>query len=262
MEVKSVSILGAGWLGWPLAEVLSADGWHIKASSSKAEKLERMRNHGWTAVHIDAHSVIAIPEEFWGDVLVLCFPPGRREGSTGYAEQMEKVLQQCPESVEKIILISSTSVYPKVNGDFKESDTLSDADDAKALIKAEQLVLQHSENAVVIRMGGLMGEDRNPARFGKSKLAGNEPVNMIHRRDAVALVQYFIEHTKLQGIFNGCASEHPMRRDFYEAGAKALGVETPLLHESETPLLRSINNEKVVRETDFRFQYDQPCAFW
>ena len=262
MEVKSVSILGAGWLGWPLGEAMQADAWHVKASSSKADKLERMRQLGWTAVQIDAHSAAAIPPTFWGDVLVLCFPPGRKEGATGYAEQMEKVLQQCPDSVEKIILISSTSVYPKTNGDFEETAALSTTEDALPLIKAEEMVLGKRENALVIRMAGLMGEDRNPARFGKSKLAGNEPVNMIHRRDAVNLVKYFITHPTFSGIFNGCASEHPLRSDFYAAGAKALGLETPVLHLSENPLLRKINNAKLLNETEFRFQFDQPCMFW
>jgi nucleoside-diphosphate-sugar epimerase len=111
-------------------------------------------------------------------------------------------------------------------------------------------------------LSGLVGYERNPARFGTSRLPANEPVNMIHRDDAIGVILRLLELEHIEGIFNVCSPKHPNRQAFYEAGAKALGVECLNLQTSVDALSRTIDSEKIVSETQYVFQKENPLDFW
>ena len=51
---KSVSIIGCGWLGLPLAEFLVQQGFHVRGSTTRAEKLKPLEEKGIEAFQITA----------------------------------------------------------------------------------------------------------------------------------------------------------------------------------------------------------------
>ncbi len=258
-----VSIVGAGWLGIALAKSLKNKHVGVAVSSTTTEKVKSFISEGYQAVDIDLDKAEEINPDFWGDILVLSFPPGKNGDYSKYLKRVDFLLKSKPAKVQRIILISSTSVYPKRDGDWKEDDAFTpDTESSFHIIEAEEKVLSSNCNSVILRLAGLVGYERNPARFGSSRLAANEPVNMIHRDDAVAAIDYFIHHPEHQGIYNLCAANHPSRLAFYEAGAMELKVKIPMLENSEKPLNRTINSEKIRTQTEFQFSKDDPLLFW
>jgi nucleoside-diphosphate-sugar epimerase len=85
---------------------------------------------------------------------------------------------------------------------------------------------------------------------------------MIHRDDAIGVILRLLELERIQGIFNVCSPVHPSRQEFYEAGATALGVESPNLQTSVDALTRTIDCEKLLAATQYDFQKENPLDFW
>lgn len=261
--MKSISILGAGWLGFSLGEKLLHLKYQVNASTTHVEKLSAFEQAGLNPFLIQLDNADEIDESFWTETLILSFPPGKSGDYSSYAIKIKHILKQLPEMCKRVIMISSTSVYPKKSGHWKE-DQLFEAEtpDAESILDAEKVVLSSNKQAIILRLSGLVGYERNPARFGTSRLPANEPVNMIHRDDAFGVILRLLELEHMEGIFNVCAPMHPNRQAFYEAGAKAMGIESPNLQTSDDALIRTINSEKLVSETQYVFQKENPLDFW
>lgn len=261
--MKSISILGAGWLGFSLGEKLLQLNYQVNASTTHVEKLSAFEQAGFKPFLIQLNNADEIDEFFWNETLILSFPPGKSGDYSSYRLKVEHILKQLPETCKRVIMISSTSVYPKKTGHWSEDQFFeAETPEAQSILDAEQAVLSSNKQAIILRLSGLVGYDRNPARFGTSRLPANEPVNMIHRDDAIGVVLRLLELKNIQGIFNVCSPAHPGRQAFYEAGAKAMGIESPNLQTSDDALTRTIDSEKLVSETQYVFQKENPLDFW
>lgn len=261
--MKSISILGAGWLGFSLAEKLLQLNYQVNASTTHVEKFSAFEQAGLNPFLIQLNDVEEIDQSFWTETLILSFPPGKSGDYSSYALKVEHILKQLPETCKRVIMISSTSVYPKKSGHWNEVQLFeAETPEAQNILDAEKAVLSSNKQAIILRLSGLVGYERNPARYGTSRLPANEPVNMIHRDDAVGVIMRMLELENIEGIFNGCSPVHPSRQAFYEAGAKAMGIESPSLQTSIDALTRTIDSEKLVYETQYVFQKDNPINFW
>ena len=261
--MKSISILGAGWLGFSLAEQILHLNYQVNASTTHVEKLSVFEQAGLKPFLIQLNNADEIDQTFWTETLILSFPPGKSGDYSSYANKVEHILKQLPETCKQVIMISSTSVYPKKTGHWKENEKFeAETPEAQSILDAEEAVLSSNKQAIVLRLSGLVGYDRNPARFGTSRLPANEPVNMIHRDDAIGVIIRLLELEHMEGIFNVCAPMHPNRQAFYGAGAAALGVESPILQSSSSALTRTIDCRKLIAETQYVFQKENPLDFW
>jgi nucleoside-diphosphate-sugar epimerase len=262
--MNGVSILGGGWLGLPLAVDLHKQNFSVRISSTTKEKLNHFKQLGLQAFDIELDTENPIDPEFWSEVLVICIPPGRYGNYLAYSSKLQDLLRQMPaDTVKQIILISSTSVYPKTTGNWDENAVYnSDSEPSTCILNAEQLVINSHPTVVILRMAGLAGYDRNPSNYSTGNLAGNEPVNMVHRDDAIGVIEHFIEHKHLQGIFNVCAPEHPLRKEYYAHGASALNRPAPELPNSPYPVKRIIVSEKLIGQVGYSFIKPNPVYFW
>lgn len=261
--MKSISILGAGWLGFSLGEKLLQLNYQVNASTTQVEKFSAFEKAGLKAFLIQLSDADEIDHSFWTETLILSFPPGKSGDYSSYAIKVENILMQLPEMCKRVIMISSTSVYPKKSGHWNEDQMLvAETPEAESILDAEEAVLASNKQAIILRLSGLVGYERNPARFGTSRLPANEPVNMIHRDDAVGLIIRLLELEHIEGIFNVCSPVHPSRQAFYTAGAKYLGVESPILQTSVDAITRTIDCEKLLAATQYVFQKENPLDFW
>ena len=261
--MKSISIFGAGWLGFSLSEKFLQLNYQVNASTTHAEKLSVFEQAGFKPFLIQLNDSDEIDQTFWTEILILSFPPGKSGDYSSYAIKVEHILKQLPETCKRVIMISSTSVYPKKTGHWKEDEKFeAETPEAQSILDAEEAVLSSNKNPVILRLSGLVGYERNPARFGTSRLPANEPVNMIHRDDAVGVILRLLELEHIEGIFNVCAPMHPSRQAFYDAGAFALGNESPNLQKIVDALTRTIDSEKLVSETQYVFLKENPLDFW
>lgn len=267
----TISILGCGWLGLPLAQHLQNRGHTIKGSTTSPQKMELLKEKDILPFLIALEPELECKDcaDFWdSDILVLNIPPGR--GSTDveayHTRQMEAVIEKVKtSSISFVIFVSSTSVYPEKPGIVDEDDAIAGKAvrrSGNALIKAEQMFRSQSEfETTVVRFGGLYGYDRHPAKYlsGRKNLDnGNAPVNLIHRDDCIAIIQEIIEKNVRGKTFNAVSDGHPPKSMYYPAVAKALGLEPPAYKEDHGKDYKIVSNEKLRLVLDYHFKYPNP----
>lgn len=264
----TISILGCGYVGLPVAEALISRGWRVRGSTTRTEKLLDLLRVG-----IEPYLVRLTPKPegrglddfFDSEVVFLNFPPGRRRKDVAsfLARAMEGLIGAMRAGqVRRVIFASSTSVYGA--GRVTESDaTLTPAltDSGRALLKAEKALLQQSDfNTTVLRYGGLYGYHRPPGRFlmGRTIAGGRRAVNLVHRDDAVGVAVAAIEQGRCNEIFNVCADRHPTRQAFYTKAAQWLSCAPPEFADHEDRPDKVVLNDKVRRQLAYEFVHPDP----
>lgn len=269
--MKSVSIVGLGWLGLPLARHLKNLGWEVKGSKRTHEGAEQMR-----LIRLESYPLELTPEInadpddltmlLSVDSLVINIPPSQyffnpQHYVLGIQNLVNEALLQ---GVNHIIFISSTSVFPEITGQFDESSIPQpNSEITKALIEVEQWLFQLDNiDCDIIRFGGLVGDDRHPvySLAGKEVKAGNSPVNLVHFDDCVRAIQLLLETPSHQRLYHVVAPEHPRKAEYYSIMAKKLGVEAPHFISSDDDPVRIILANKICQEIDFVYQYPDPYS--
>ncbi|WP_071595134.1 NAD(P)H-binding protein [Hymenobacter aerophilus] len=265
----TVAVLGCGWLGLPLARALMAAGYPVRGTTTTPSQLLTLRDAGIqpfllrlapTLSATDADTLRVLLQGV--EVLVLNVPPGR---GPGQPEAYPIILSQVAEAataagVARVLLVSSTGVYPDEARTMHETDAHASADADSHLLRAEAL-FQGAINTVV-RMAGLMGPGRPPGRFlaGRTGVAhGEAPVNMIHLHDCIGLLLKVLESGLWGHTFNGCAATHPSRRTFFTAAATQLGLEPPTFAEG-TSGGKQVDSSPIRQLTHYQFRHDDVVA--
>ena len=267
-SVYSISILGCGWLGLPLAERLVKEGFPVKGSVTKKEKLELLRQKKITPFQIEvtdqAVEGIAKKEFFCSNLLIINIPPGRRVDVAVYhTAQIRQLIKEIVKgTVQHVLFISSSAVYPDQNKEVVETTIpLPDKESGKALLKAEELLQSQSEfKTSIIRFGGLIGPKRHPGKFlaGKKEVAnGDAPINVIHQDDCIELICGVIQQQAWGEIFNACADIHPSRKIFYTKAAEDLSLEPPSFKQDEITY-KILNSKKIKERLNYAFKYPDP----
>lgn len=271
MSQKTISILGCGWLGLPLAEKLIGSGCAVRGSTTTPDKLSLLTEKGIEPFLIrfrpwpDGDDVTRFLQT---DVLIVNIPPkAGAMGDSFHPQSIRTLLEHLPAGTPPcIIYISSTSVYPELNREVVETDVvLPEESAAPALVEAEQLMLQ-TGNSTVLRCAGLMGYDRIPGKYvaGKKGLTtGGIPVNYVHRDDTVRIIQHLIETPRPGQTFNVVAPEHPTREAVYRKSCADFGYELPTFAEPSEPVpYKVISGGKLNEELQYRFLFPDPLAFF
>jgi len=235
---RNITIAGLGWLGQPFARSLMNMGYSVKGSVTDQNKTKILKESGLKAfkVVLTETGTVGSTQSFLEntDVLAIMIPPGLR-GNTGvnYALKMAHFLPEIEASnIEKVILVSSTSVYDDSQGKVTEKDRPQpQLNAAKQLYDVENLFYNApSLTTTIVRFGGLYGGSRNPVRFlaGRKDLNnGTAPVNLIHREDCIGILKTIIGQDAFGYIFNAVIPQHPSKKEYYTKQAVTLGLEPP-----------------------------------
>lgn len=261
-----IAVLGAGWLGWPLARHLQKQGYMLKTSTTTPEKLALLQVEDLAPclLQVDGGQVnLSDPDFFDTDVIVLNIPPSRRrpDVETWYPTQIQAIVAAARQKkVGKILFISSTSVYGDVNAEVEESSVPQpDTASARAVLQAENRVKTYfpGDSSSILRMSGLIGGERKAGRFfaGKKDIPeGNAPVNLVHLEDCIGVIEALIEQEAWGKLYNVCADDHPRKADYYTAQAIQEGFEPPVFLSDETPRFKVVRNDLVRRELGYVFK--------
>ena len=269
IENKSISILGCGWLGVPLAKHFLKNGFSVKGSVTSEEKFGMLRDAGilpYRIVLSDTEVILDNPDFFRCDVLVISIPPRRIEGiELVFPSQIRRLIPFILKSgIQKVIFISSTSVYPDQNQLARENEILlPDKASGRALVEAENLLREQSGfKTTIVRFGGLIGADRNPARFllKSAQPIANAPVNLIHQDDCIGIISAIIGQELWDETLNACCPEHPMKKDFYEKAAHQSGLPVPAISE-KLAAYKTIDSSKLIRLLNYQFIYSSPMDY-
>ena len=270
MLKQTVSIIGCGWLGLPLAERLVTEGHTVRGSTTSAEKLFLLRQKG-----IDAHPLQINPDPvgdlsslLQSDTVIINVPPkARKLGDDFHPQQIQHLTEAIRQSLVKhVIYVSSTSVYPELSRTVVEEDVTSfEQAAAPALMRAEKFVQQLEPERIVtiLRCGGLMGYDRIPGKYvaGRTVDSGAVPVNYLHRDDAVGILQGLIEQQPT-GVFSAVAPQHPTREAVYRKSCADFGYELPSFVQPTEPIsYKVVNPDKLIQSIHYNFQHPDPLLF-
>lgn len=269
MQDKIISVMGCGWLGFPLAERLVENDYLVKGSTTTLDKIQLLEQH-----KIMPYYILADPEPrgdnishfFHADVLILNIPPAIRGGKSSAEEYIAKIRAianlAAASPISHVIFVSSTSVYPDDARVVSEKDAGPAGSEAgEALLVCEKLLLEHTEfSTTILRMAGLYGPDRHPGKFlsGRKNISKpNAPVNMLHLEDAIGVTIAALEQEAYGEIFNVCASQHPTRKAYYNAACSFLDLPAPEFANDEISG-KEVSNNYLKETLEYVFVFDDP----
>ncbi len=272
-SIETISILGCGWLGYPLAKYLIKQGYKVKGSTTSAEKVEKFEKAGikpYVIRLLPAPEGRYVEEFFEADLLIIAIPPKIRGGMSEsfHPTQIQHVLEyvEKSESLNRVIYISSTSVYPNSRKQVMEKDAVEYDEVSRALLTAERLLQQNASfDCTILRCGGLMGYDRIPGKYfaGKTGLqTAYIPVNYIHRDDVILIIAEVIRQGRWETAYNLVAPIHPQRKEVYDQNAKDFGFEPPQFDEDSPYTFKIVSSYKLISDLGYRFKYANPMDFY
>jgi nucleoside-diphosphate-sugar epimerase len=263
--MKQISILGCGWLGMPLAKSLLEKGFSIKGSTTSLEKISALESTGIQAFQIEL-SETEIKGEIDSflensEILIVTIPPKLRNiSSENFIKKIQNLVPFIEKAkIEKVIFISSTSVYGDYNSVVTEATKPNpETESGKQLLETET-VLQSNTNfkTTVIRFGGLIGEDRHPIHFlaGRKNIENPEAaINLIHQKDCIGIIKAVIEQDCFGESFNAVAPFHPTRKEYYTLKAIELGLLVPDFNENRNSFGKIIDSNLLFSELNYTFQ--------
>lgn len=265
----TISVLGCGWLGLPLAERLLSQKLTVRGSTTSESKCKLLRQMGIREYLIRLPDHFKAPENdsFWeSDLLFLNVPPGKAgKESISYQELLSPVIQKASESsTDWIIFASSTSVYPAGGGLTREADSKpgdASTSTGNTILEVEKEILTSGTDATILRFGGLYGYGRHPVKYlsGRKNLTGaQKPVNLIHQLDCLNIVSEIISQNLRNQIYNVVSDGHPPRKEFYESAARYFNIPKPHFLHDEEKAYTIISNEKLKKDLGYEFRYPNP----
>ncbi|MEO0796321.1 MAG: NAD-dependent epimerase/dehydratase family protein [Verrucomicrobiota bacterium] len=244
-ESKSALILGCGYVGSAVGEVLAKQGARVTVLTRNKERASAAE--AWAAQVIQAdldsaawHSDV----DHQQDYVLNCVSSagGGLEGyQKSYINGMNSVVRWCSGAeVGTYVYTSATSVYPQSDGErVAEDDVPADltANGAK-LREAEQIIEAQTgawARAFILRLGAIYGPTRHhlldALKRGETVFAGEGDfyLNYIHLDDIVqAILASFAAPKEAKGgVFNIVDGSYPTKREVVEWLAEQLGVEPP-----------------------------------
>ena len=248
MTIKTISILGSGWLGLPLADHFVLTGNQVKVSTTSKSRLHELSSRKVEPFIIDIDEFPSNLNDFLqADILIINIPSKSIDGFGNLIKKIEK------SGIEKVLFVSSTSVYENKNKILYES---SDEESITSPLLTIENLIKNSSKTTIVRFGGLIGYNRNPGKFfskGKSVQNPDSYVNLIHRDDCVEIIIQIIEQDIWGEDFNCCADTHPTKREYYTQAAKNFGVPTPSFVDSSIKSFKIISNQKVKQVLNYEF---------
>jgi nucleoside-diphosphate-sugar epimerase len=246
--MKTISILGCGWLGKLLAISLISRGFLVKGSTTSNEKLKVLSSDNIIPFLIDISQKEISSEFLDSDILIIAITSKKEVDFVRLISKIEK------SNIKNVIFISSTSVYPVMNKIMTEEDET----EIHPLVTIENLFRKNTHfETTIIRFSGLFGVERHPANWfnnGRKIPQPNGFVNMIYLDDCIAIIENIITQNCFGETFNACSNHHPTRKDFYEFARKVKGFELPIFEENEVLQWKIISSEKLQKVLGYEFK--------
>ncbi|AMQ55007.1 epimerase [Algoriphagus sanaruensis] len=270
--MKTVSIIGLGWIGEPLGLLLNQKGFRVLGSTTSVEKQEKLALKGLQAIRFSLNphpEGLGFNALFQSEILVVNIPPRTRSGNGSFHLEQLNYLRTLIDrsSVKQVIFVSSTGIYPELNSleKYRENYPITLENTGNDILFRAELWMEKNRDydLSIVRFGGLMGKDRIPGKYfsGKENVAGHTRVNFIHQEDAVSMIAWIIEKGLWNETFNGVAPIHPLRREIYEKNAAELGLAPPASYQNESYGKDRLIDSSKILETGFEFKFPDPLEF-
>ena len=261
---KKISIIGCGWLGKAIAKVLLNEGFTVDGSTTQKENLIELKSMGINPHQIQLSNggvfgkLLPLFEE--ASIVILAFPPGlRRNLNADYAARVNHVLKVIPKHFDgKIIHLSSIGVFGTTQGIVSEGSVpRPESAVGKALLKAEAHIKNFSALATVVRLGGLVGDGRHPARqlAGKTNIsAPKAPINLVQQKVVVSFLVKLIQGNNWGDTLHCVSPIHTERATYYTHECLENNLAKPIFSEEESTRTKKVIDTKSENLLGFNYQ--------
>jgi nucleoside-diphosphate-sugar epimerase len=262
---KRIDILGLGWLGLPLAERLQAQGWAVTGTCQTAEKAALLQAQGLAARPVAPPFSWTVAEPSDG-LATIFFNLPHSLPPADYLQALDFALSPQAKA-QRLLLISSTGVYgtQPAGPIFETATAQPDRQSAQLALLAEEKLKAWNKPWLILRLAGLVGGTREPARFlaGRQGLEqAHAPVNLIHLEDCLGLIQTLLEAplSVWNEVYHAASLGHPTRAEYYLERALAKGYTPPqfLPDAKAKEDYAYVDSAKILKATGYGFVYAEP----
>lgn len=260
----SLLIIGCGWVGKKLGHKFSEAGFTVYGTTRSSANFAPFNELGIKPVKlelpVDSETRIRIPK---ANHVLISITPGSGENRDNYPVILEQLSKELAEQNAHVIMYSTTAAYGNATETVQESDAEPKEHSTNEILAAEGALLKHCPDALILRICGLYGEDRHPAKFmaGRKDIAfGDAPVNLVHRDDLIQITEKIINEDIRGDVFNVCSSCHPTRSETYTTIAERLELDKPTFREGGSER-KTVSSKKLVDQLGIEFLHDDPLEF-
>ncbi len=226
-----ISICGLGYIGLPLAKLLTLAGHEVHGTTTTPEKLANFpRSEILSSPALPSENILNC------DILVLNIPPSEN--------QLDWFRQWKLTHMKKIIFVSSTSAL-HMKGRNSE-----------VLRSEEEWIKSCGLPWVIVRPGGLIGNGRHPGKSLSGKIGvkgGKSPVNLIHADDVNGFISTVIQKNIANESFELVSDEHHTKEEFYSEACRRMNLPLPQFDPADKDPGVIISNEKMKRHYQLKF---------
>ncbi|MEC4113675.1 NAD(P)H-binding protein [Myroides pelagicus] len=264
--MRTIGILGCGWLGLPLAVNLKQQGYNIKGSTTTLEKLTLLEEVGIDSYLINLNSqdylepLLAFLENI--DSLIITIPPSRKADNNQYVTTFNKIIHAIETTaIKQLIMTSSVSVYAPSNKTITDTSTNYSSAPTAVHIRAieEALLSQNTFHTTILRLGGLYSEDRRPVvHICKRETFDNPdlPVNMAHQTDIINFISKLLtKENYTDEIYNIVSPNFANRLDYYSEEANKYRLTLPPLGKNNLEEYKKVDGTRISRLLDTEYQF-------
>lgn len=202
--MKKLGIIGCGWTLTKNIDLLK-ENFQLVVSTTTAEKADAFKQKGVSSqILIIKEGLSSNVLSFLDcDALVISLPVSKTRND----EERDRVLYEGIKNFQgKIIKFSSTGVYADEEGIFDEESSVPEG----LLKNAEHLFHSYFPKGIVMRLGGLMGNERNLSNFRMSLGNTDKNINYVHYADVGKALHFILQSKASQIVYNIVAPEHPL----------------------------------------------------
>lgn len=251
--MKTILIFGAGWLGKAVLKTLASSKRKIIVATRRpiVQNSNPDIEYRKISFHPQSGAVeFESPMTQKVDEVLVMLPPSQM---VNYAHTIESICKQFP-SVDHFVFTSSTGVYQEQSGWVYEDGALKKTH--PVVLAEEQICLNFPKKNTILRLAGLIGENRHPVLYflkKKINLNGAAPVNLIHRKDILNALTILLENPR-PGFYNLCYPAHPTKSEYYgEIARKLFQTALEFDHQGNGKM---INGSKFASSFKYEYQFD------
>lgn len=247
-----IQIVGAGYAGSRIAAYFREKKQKVWALTRSGKHNAEFEVLGITPVVADLTKPETLEKIPAAHFIVICPAPGEKKDEEAYREIYLKGIGHYLAAIRKnpkpnlIVYLSSTGVYRDRQGEWVDETTPPepDTEKGKILLEAEDQVLNSGFPAVVFRLAGIYGPQRNAvaragapshSRMTSSDTSGDRWMNHIHVEDIAGAMPVIFNKGEAGNIYLGVDDEPVLQSVFYEWLATSLrGGQMPEANASGT----------------------------
>lgn len=249
IKIMNVGIIGCGWLGERLLSHLSDK--HRMYVTIRTKRNLSTDNY-YHCLEVDFDNFIPGKWQVLSDLdsIIIAIPFGRRLSVEILQNRLKNICNFIEGFNKQLFFTSSVGIYPSVNGTIDENFPIPDLQ--PELYFVEKYLKDKFPKINILRLGGLMGDDRYLSKYVVSE--SHQMVNHIHYQDVCRVIERIMTFGLHSKTYNIVAPKHPTKQEIMN---HQTGIHLPL----EFAYGKIVTSEKVIRELDYDFLYPNPLYF-